>query len=72
MSAISTVVGSTVLFDGELWVGSVAGVGDVDIDEASDRKVGGVVSLGRTEIVFNIGFSGYRRVHAASVEKGVK
>ena len=50
MSAISAVVGSTVLFDGGLWVGGVASVGDVDGDEASDGKVGGVVSLSRTEI----------------------
>ena len=50
MIAISAVVGSTVLFDGELWVGGVAGVGDVDGDEASDRKFGGVVSLSRTDI----------------------
>ena len=66
MSAISDVVGSTVLFDGELWVGGFAGVGDVDINEASDEKVLGVVSLSRKEIVFEISFSGYRRVHTAS------
>ena len=58
MSAISAVVGSTVLFDGELWVGGVAGVGDAEIDEASDRRVGGFVLLSWMEIVFEIGFSG--------------
>ena len=58
MSVISAAVWSAVLFYGELWVGGVAGVGDVNIDEASDRKVGGVGSLSRTEIVFKIGFSG--------------
>ena len=58
MSVISAVVGSTVGFDRELWVGGVDGVGDVDIDEAREGKVGGVVSLCRTEIVFEIGFSG--------------
>ena len=58
MSETSAVVRSTVLFYGELWVGGVVGVGDVDIDEASDVKVGGVVSLSPTEIVIGIGFSG--------------
>ena len=50
---------------------SVAGFGDVDIDEASDRKCGGVVLLSRTDIVLEIGCSGYRHVHATSVKKGV-
>ena len=72
MSVISAVVGSTVLFDRELWVGGVAGVGDVDIDEASDRKVGGVVSLSRTDIVLEMACLGFRRVHAAFEEYGVK
>ena len=45
---------------------------DVDTDKASDGKVGGVISLSRTEIVFEIGFLGYRRVYAASEENGVK
>ena len=58
MSAISAVVGSTVLFGGEIWVGGVACVGEVDIDKASDREVGRVVSLSRTDIVFEIGLSG--------------
>ena len=56
MSAISAVVGSTVGFDRELWVGGVAGVGDIDINKASEGKVGGVVLLIRTEIVFKIWF----------------
>ena len=72
MSAISAVVGSTVLFDGELWVGGVAGVGDVDINEASHGKFGGFVLLIRTEIMFEIFCSGYRRVHVASEENIVK
>ena len=72
MSAISAVLGSTVLFEGELWVGGVAGVGYVDINEVSDGKVGGVVLLSRTKIVFEIGFSWYTIVHTASEENGVK
>ena len=56
------------LIYGEIWVGGVAGVGDVDINEASDGKVGGVVSLSWTEIVFEIGCLGYRRVHTTSEE----
>ena len=35
-----------------IWFGGVVDVGNVDIDEARDRKVGGFVSLSRTEIVF--------------------
>ena len=35
MIEISAVVGSTIGFDREIWVGGVAGVGDVDIDNAS-------------------------------------
>ena len=72
MSAISAVVGSTVLFDRELWAGGVAGVGDIDIDEASDRKVRRFVSLSWTDIVFEIRYSGYRRVHADFEENGLK
>ena len=34
--------------------------------------MGGVVSLSRTYIVFEIGCSGYRCVHDASEENGVK
>ena len=59
-------------FTGKYGLGGVAGVGDVDIKEAIDRKVVGVVSLSRTDIVFEIGFSGYRYLHAASEEKGLK
>ena len=58
MSAISAIVGSTVGFDREIWFGGVAGVGDVDIDEASEGKLGIFVSLSQTEIVFKIGFFG--------------
>ena len=58
MSAISTVVELTVGFDRELLVWGVAGVGEVDIDDSSEGKVGGVVSLSQMEIVFEIGFSG--------------
>ena len=55
---ISAVVGSTVLFDGELCVGGFVGAGDVEIDEASDGNVGGFVSRSQTEIVFEIACSG--------------
>ena len=58
MSTISSVVGLTIGFYGEIWVGGFASVCDIDIDEASEGKLGGVVSLSRTEIVFEIGFSG--------------
>ena len=34
--------------------------------------MGGFVLLIQTEIVFKIGFSGYRCVHAASEENGLK
>ena len=58
--------------DGELWVGCVSGVGDVDINLSSDRKVGGFVLLSGTDILLEMACSGYRRVHAASEENGVK
>ena len=46
MIAIGAVVwGLLFVFDWELWVGGVAGFGDVDIDEASDGKFVGVVSF---------------------------
>ena len=45
-------MGSTVGFDGELWLGGVAGVGDVDINEARGGEVGGYVSVYCTEIMF--------------------
>ena len=48
MHAISAIVGPIVGFNGEIWVGGVAGVGDVDIDKASEGKVGGVVLLSHT------------------------
>ena len=51
-------MGSTVGFDRELWLGGVAGGCDVDIDKAMEGKVGGVVSVRRAEIVFDMGFSG--------------
>ena len=51
-------MGSTVLFDREIWGGGVSGVGDVDINDASDGKVGEVFSLSRTEIFFRIGARG--------------
>ena len=40
----------------------------IDIDEASDRKVVGVLVLSWTEILFEIGFPGYRCVRASSEE----
>ena len=40
MSAISAVVGSIIGFDRELCFGGAAGVGDVDIDEAREGKLG--------------------------------
>ena len=40
---MSAVAGSTFGFNGELWLEGVAGVGDVDIDEAREGKVGGDV-----------------------------
>ena len=52
--------------------GGIYGVGDVDIEKTSGGKVGGVVSLSQTDILFEIGFSGYRRVHAASKDNRVR
>ena len=60
-------MGSNFLFDEELWFGSVAGVGDFYINEASDRIVVGVVPLSWTEIVFKIACLGYRRVRGIGV-----
>ena len=40
---MSAVVGLTFAFDGELWIGEVDGIGDVDINEARLGKVGGSV-----------------------------
>ena len=68
---MSAVVGLTDSFDRELCLGGVVGVGDVDIDKSREGKLGGAVSVRRMDIVFGIGWSGQRRVHAASDEKGV-
>ena len=64
-------VGSTVLFDREPCAGGVVGAEDVDIDEAWKEIVWGFVSLIWTEIVFEIDWSGWRRVHAPSEDNGV-
>ena len=58
ISAMSAVVGSTIGFVRELWLGGVAVVGDVDIDKARKGKVGGVVSVLRMEILFDMIFLG--------------
>ena len=55
---MSAVVGSKVVFDGELWMGGVAGVGDAEINKSREGKVGGSVSVRRAEIMFNTGWSG--------------
>ena len=52
ISEMSAVVGLAVGFDGELWIGGVTGVGDVDIYKAREGKVGGSVSVRCTENVF--------------------
>ena len=67
---MSATVGSTV-FGGETCAGGVVEVKDVDIDEAWEGIVWGFVSLIWTEIVFVISRLGWRRVHAASEEKGI-
>ena len=71
ISAMIAVVGSTFGFDGELWLGGVSGVGDIDINESREGKLGGSVWVCWTEIVFDTSWYGYRCVHATSVEKGV-
>ena len=60
MCSISAVVwGLLFVFDWELWVGGVAGFGDVDIDEASDGKFVGVVSFkSEVDCVENGSFGG--------------
>ena len=68
---MSAKVGSTVLFDREPCVGGVVGSEDVYIDEAWEGIVWGFVSLIWTEIVFEIVWSGWRRVNATSKENGV-
>ena len=45
-------MGLAVGFYGELWIGGVTGVGDVDIYKAREGKVGGSVSVRCTENVF--------------------
>ena len=52
--AISAGAGFTILFDGGLFFGDVVGDGDVDINESSDRNVGGCASWSRTDIVFEM------------------
>ena len=69
---MSAVVGLTFGFDWKLWIGGVAGVGDVDTIKAREGKLGGSVLVCRTEIVFEFGWYGYSRVHAASIKRGVK
>ena len=49
---MSAAVGSTFGFDGKLWLGGVAGVGNVDIKEARERKVVEAVSVCCTDIIF--------------------
>ena len=63
-------VGSTV-FGGEPCAGGVVGADYVDIDEAGEVIIWGVVSLIWKEIVFVIAWSGWRRVHDDSDENGV-
>ena len=65
-------MGSTVFFNGGIWVGDVVGAGDVDIDEASDIHFVGVVSLSWTDIVLEMACLGYMRVHAASEYNTIK
>ena len=59
------------LFDREPCAGGVVGAKDVYIYEAWEGIVWGLVSFIWTEIVFDIAWSGWRRVHAASKENGV-
>ena len=51
--------------------GGDVGAVDSDIDEACEGIVWVFVSLIRTEIVFDIAWWGWRRVHTASEENGV-
>ena len=67
-----TFVGSTFSFDRELWLGGFSNVGYFDIKEERKGKVVGSVLVCSTDIVFETGWSGCRRVHAASVGKDVK
>ena len=65
-------MGSTIGFDGELWLGGVAGVGNVDIDKAREGKVREDVWVCWTDIVLDTGWLGYRHVHASSIRKCAK
>ena len=58
ISAIRFFVGSNIGFGRELWLGGVSGVGDVNINESRERKVGGFVLVRLTEIMFDIRFLG--------------
>ena len=51
-------MGSTVGFGEELWLGGVSGVENVNINKSRKGKVGGAVLVRRTEIVFDMGWSG--------------
>ena len=51
--------------------GGDVGAVDFDIDEACEGIIWGFVSLICTETVFDITWSGWRRVHAASEENCV-
>ena len=46
--------GQQLSLTGESWIGGVASVGDTEIDEAREGKVGGVILVHQTEIVFNM------------------
>ena len=59
------------MFDGEPCVGGVDGAEDVEIDEAWEGIVWGLVSLILTEILLVIDRPGWRPVHADSEENGV-
>ena len=59
------------MFGGEPCAVGVVGAEDVDIDEAWEVTVWGLVSLVWTEIVFVIAWSVWTHVHAASDENGV-
>ena len=59
------------LFDVELCAGGVVGAEDVDIDEAWEGIFWGFVSLIWMEIVFEMAWLVWRRVHATSEENGV-
>ena len=59
------------LFDRETCAGFVVGAEDIDIDEAWEGIVWGFFSLIWTEILLEIAWLGWRRVHAASEENGV-